>query len=94
MQDAWSAAAGRGGGARAVWGLGEAHTEPRQVLVDAEIGQKRLRCRSEKRSRETPVTLSGEPQQPLGGARWLDWPAGTSRGRHAASRLKVVMKYP
>ena len=40
---------------------------------------------------ETP---SGQPQQPLGGAGWLDWPAGTSRGRHAANRLKVVMKYP
>ena len=39
---------------------------------------------------ETP---SGQPQQPLGGAGWLDWPAGTSRGRHAANRLKVVMKY-
>ena len=36
---------------------------------------------------ETP---SGQPQQPLGGAGWLDWPAGTSRGRHAANRLKVV----
>ena len=40
---------------------------------------------------ETP---SGQPQQPLGGAGWLDWPAGTSRGRRAASRLSGVMKYP
>jgi hypothetical protein len=53
----WSAAAGRGGGAVVVWGLGEARTVPRQVPADPEIGQKRLRCRSEKRSRETPVTL-------------------------------------
>jgi len=36
---------------------------------------------------ETP---SGQPQQPLGGAGWLDWPAGTSRGRRAASRLSGV----
>jgi hypothetical protein len=49
--------AGRGGGAVAVWGLGEARTGPRQVRADAEIVQKRLKCRSEKRSRETPVTL-------------------------------------
>jgi hypothetical protein len=35
---------------------------------------------------ETP---SGQPQQPLGGAGWLDWPAGTSRGRHAANRLNL-----
>ena len=41
----------------AVWGLGEARTEPRQVPTDAEIGQKRLRCRSEKRSKETSVTI-------------------------------------
>jgi hypothetical protein len=40
---------------------------------------------------ETP---SGQPQQPLGGAGWLDWPTGTSHGRHAANRLKGVMKYP
>ena len=50
----------------AVWGLGEARTEPRQVPVDAEIGQKRLRCRSEKRSRETPVTLSAAVKPPAG----------------------------
>ena len=37
---------------------------------------------------------SGQPQQPLDGAGWLDWPAGTSRGRRAASRLSGVMKYP
>jgi hypothetical protein len=49
--------AGRGGGARALWGLGEARTEPRQVPADAEVDQKRLSCRSEKRSRETSVTL-------------------------------------
>ena len=57
---------GRGGGARAVWGLGEARTEPRQVPTDAEIGQKRLRCRSEKRSRETPVTLPAAVKPPAG----------------------------
>jgi hypothetical protein len=50
----------------AVWGLGEARTEPRQVLADAEIGQKWLRCRSEKRSMETPVTLPAAAKPPVG----------------------------
>jgi hypothetical protein len=50
----------------AVWGLGEARTEPRQVPADAEIGQKRLRFRSEKRSRETPVTLPAAVKPPAG----------------------------
>ena len=54
------------GGAGALWGLGEARTEPRQVPADAEIGQKRLRCRSEKRSRETPVTLPAAVKPPAG----------------------------
>ena len=57
---------GAGSGAGAVWGLGEARTEPRQVPADAEIGQKRLRCRPEKRSRETPVTLPAAVKPPAG----------------------------
>ena len=40
--------------------------QPRQVPADAEIGQKRLRCRSEKRSRETPVTLPAAVKPPAG----------------------------
>jgi hypothetical protein len=72
-------------------GLGEARTEPRQVLADAEIGQKRLRRRSEKRSRETPVTLSAAVKPPtcslsnplaaLGG--WIGQLARTSLARSA-----------
>jgi hypothetical protein len=50
--------------------------EPRQqVPVDAEIGQKRLRCRSEKRSRDTPVTLPAMlPAETKGGP----WDVGGS----------------
>ena len=55
-----------GVGAGAVWGLGEARTEPRQVPTDAEIGQKQLRCRSEKRSRDTLVTLRAAVKPPAG----------------------------
>jgi hypothetical protein len=62
--------AARRDSARRVWGLGEARTEPRQVPADAgadaEIGQKRLRCRSEKRSKETPVTLPAAVKPPAG----------------------------
>ena len=34
-------------------------------------------------------TPNGQPQQPLGGAGWSDWPSGTSRGRHAAKKAYI-----
>ena len=63
----WSVAARRGGGAVAVYRLGEAHTEPRQVPVDAENSQKRLRYRLEIRSRATLVALPAAVK-PLAGS--------------------------
>jgi hypothetical protein len=62
-------------------------TELRQVPTDAEIGQKRLRCRSEKRSRETPVTLPAvvKPQRAASATPWRRWLVGLASWHLARS---------
>ena len=72
----------------AVWGLGEARTEPRQVPADAEIGQKTAQVPLGETVQGDPgdppghsETPSGQPPQPLGGAGCM---VGLAAGWHLA----------